>query len=326
MNSSSDIELRPWKPELSSAWDRFVMEESANGTLFQTRRFLSYHPDGRFRDRSLLAYCGDQLICVVPTAELDGAPFSHPGTSAGGPVIHREWWGVKRLFPLLEKLHAHYGPRWGMRIGEPCLSSRSTAPLLWFFGRQLQNHPELSSVIPLDGSDPLKRLSPKRQGALRTVTQRGVEIEQGEKRDDLKQFHALLTQNLQLHNTQPLHSAEELERLAQLLGEQQQLWVARTEEGTISAGAWVIHATPHCHHTQYIARSAKAPNAAVEAVLVEAMRSAQQSGATSFSLGISTEDRGRELNTGLLSFKEELGAQLELRHLLLPSPLNEEKL
>lgn len=34
-------------------WDNFVLN-SNNGTMFHSRKFLSYHPEGRFKDTSLV--------------------------------------------------------------------------------------------------------------------------------------------------------------------------------------------------------------------------------------------------------------------------------
>lgn len=33
-------------------WDQFISEKSINGTFLQSRRFLNYHPKGRFKDVS----------------------------------------------------------------------------------------------------------------------------------------------------------------------------------------------------------------------------------------------------------------------------------
>ena len=40
---------------MAAVWDQFL-QESVNGTFLQSRNFLSYHPQGRFDDWSLLIY------------------------------------------------------------------------------------------------------------------------------------------------------------------------------------------------------------------------------------------------------------------------------
>ena len=59
-------EILPYSPEKESRWDRFVMDESMNGTFLQTRKFLNYHPEGRFSDASFLIEKSGIVVAVVP--------------------------------------------------------------------------------------------------------------------------------------------------------------------------------------------------------------------------------------------------------------------
>ena len=56
----------PYSEAYATKWDRFVREQSANGTFLQTRNFLNYHPDGRFVDSSIIFLKGDEIIAVIP--------------------------------------------------------------------------------------------------------------------------------------------------------------------------------------------------------------------------------------------------------------------
>ncbi|MDP7071962.1 MAG: GNAT family N-acetyltransferase, partial [Candidatus Marinimicrobia bacterium] len=51
-------------------WDTFV-QESNNGTLFHTRKFLSYHPSDRFKDRSLIFLKKGNPIALLPAADVE---------------------------------------------------------------------------------------------------------------------------------------------------------------------------------------------------------------------------------------------------------------
>ena len=42
-----EFTVQPYTAEQEAAWDRFVMQESGNGTFLQTRNFLNYHPAGQ---------------------------------------------------------------------------------------------------------------------------------------------------------------------------------------------------------------------------------------------------------------------------------------
>ena len=98
----SAFSIFPYTEEQQERWDRFVMEQSANGTFLQTRRFLNYHPAGRFRDDSRMIFHKQELVAVCPAADgrIDGrrAFRSHPGSTFGGlivaPSLQRapSWW------------------------------------------------------------------------------------------------------------------------------------------------------------------------------------------------------------------------------------------
>ena len=84
--------VQPYTADQDAAWDRFVMQESGNGTFLQTRNFLNYHPAGRFEDASLVVTNEhDAIVAVVPAAvqQRDGKRtfVSHPGSTYGGPGL-----------------------------------------------------------------------------------------------------------------------------------------------------------------------------------------------------------------------------------------------
>ena len=73
-------------------WDSFITEKSCNGTFLQSRRFLNYHPEGRFADTSYLVFNDKQhLVAVCPACEIieDGKKifYSHSGSTYGGIVF-----------------------------------------------------------------------------------------------------------------------------------------------------------------------------------------------------------------------------------------------
>ena len=70
-----------------NTWEQFLIQENM-GTIFHTRKFLSYHPNRRFLDHSLLFYKKNHLNAVFPAAEIKKQDkkilISHPGVSFGG--------------------------------------------------------------------------------------------------------------------------------------------------------------------------------------------------------------------------------------------------
>ena len=105
----SAFSVLPYTEEQQERWDRFVMEQSANGTFLQTRRFLSYHPAGRFRDDSRMIFHKQELVAVCPAADglIDGrrAFRSHPGSTFGGLVVAPALQRAPKLVELVSALN-----------------------------------------------------------------------------------------------------------------------------------------------------------------------------------------------------------------------------
>ena len=84
------IEIKKYIKEQSDLWEKIV-KNANNGTLFHTRKFLSYHPPGRFVDHSLIFHKKDKPYILFPAAEreIDGIQYlvSHPGTSYGSFIV-----------------------------------------------------------------------------------------------------------------------------------------------------------------------------------------------------------------------------------------------
>ena len=67
MNELS-YEVIRFQEEDAAVWDDFLLQ-TVNGTFLQSRRFLSYHPAGRFVDCSLMIYDKKHhLVAVWPGA------------------------------------------------------------------------------------------------------------------------------------------------------------------------------------------------------------------------------------------------------------------
>ena len=106
-------------------------------------------------------------------------------------------------------------------------------------------------------------------------------------------------------------------KLKELLKEKQFLYIARDKTNKIVTATWVIKATSTVWHTQYIVKDYNAnKNGLVEGLLTNCAEYAKNNGADILSFGISTENRGKYLNLGLISFKEHLGVNYQNRYLL----------
>ena len=63
------MEVKHFKKTDTKTWELFVSQDN-KGTLFHTRRFLNYHPAGRFKDHSLMFFEKGKMVALFPAAEM----------------------------------------------------------------------------------------------------------------------------------------------------------------------------------------------------------------------------------------------------------------
>jgi len=121
-------------------------------------------------------------------------------------------------------------------------------------------------------------------------------------------FWAVLEENLTTkHGVSPVHTLEEIKRLQSMFPEQIECVVGKLKDEVV-AGA-ILFRTPRVIHAQYIGSTALSREvAALTAVLEQAIVKSKEWGARFFDFGVSTEDEGRRLNSGLQQFKTSFGA------------------
>jgi len=198
LSDTNVVETVPYEPGLSDEWDEFV-RQSNNGTIFHTRRFLSYHPEDRFEDCSLLFRKKDKLFSVLPAVLKRGSRgkwmISHAGSSMGGPVFDTGT-SIKDTFFLVERL-LEFARRRDISTVQitlpPVIYSRRPGN---YFDFALLDagftylKREVSSVIPLDFAeeDTLLAFSPESRRAARKALKRGVKVVESE---DFSGFYAI---------------------------------------------------------------------------------------------------------------------------------------
>ena len=117
MCSMDPMKIIPFNESLTENWDRFILQESWNGTFLHTRRFLSYHQE-RFKDLSLIVQNDHgKIIAIFPSAEQPDDPnsvMSHPGITYGGLVVDRHLRGEDCIasFASIRKYYQNLGYQW----------------------------------------------------------------------------------------------------------------------------------------------------------------------------------------------------------------------
>ncbi len=304
-----------FRPERAHEWDAFVWAAN-NGTLFHTRKFLSYHPPERFRDHSLFFLEEGRIAAVFPAAEREQEQgrflVSHPGASYGGFVVPQAI-NLERAFDLVETLLTYAG-RQGFRGVEmtlpPIFYSRKINHYLDFAlfrsGFDYRKR-EVSSFVTLDFSEDevLATFKNEARTAVRRAQKLGVEVRESE---DYASFYPILQRNLKLrHNVRPTHTLEELQRLHRLFPERVQLFGAFLGEKMI-AGVVMFHANPLVTLAFYISHDQEYQRyRAVNLLFYEIFRRSIRRGFRYLDFGIFTVNM--EPNWGLARFKENFGSK-----------------
>jgi len=311
------VQVVPFRPADAARWDAFVAG-SRNGTIFHERRFLAYHPEARFDDRSLLVMRGDRLLAVVPAAvqSIEGRPWwvSHPGSTYGGPVVARDA-GLADVADavggLVEAVRGMGLAGMRIRLSEQAFRQAPADEIeyvLWALGFRAESV-ELSTTIPLDGgqSAVTARYRSDTARSVRSAARNGVNVEWSA---DYPGFWRMLEANLTRHGSRPTHTLAEIGRLRELCGDDRIRLAAAAVEGQMAAGIVVFVANAATFHSFYIAQDyAFQQTRALPAVVDFLVRWGCDERFRYFNLGISTEDRGSTVNWGLFTFKEGFGGR-----------------
>ncbi|MBN2009248.1 GNAT family N-acetyltransferase [candidate division KSB1 bacterium] len=310
-----ELTIERYTPEQRDTWDTFVWQAN-NGTIFHTRQFLSYHPEGRFEDNSLIFKKDDRIVAVMPATirheEHRKILTSHRGASYGGFVTHF-YLGIRDAFRLVEILEEY-------AVDSGFKGIDLTPPPQIYFGRPSNyidfalmksgfgyKKREISSVIPLTfgEDDVLNTFIPESRRAVRRAVKLGVTIQES---DDYATFYGILKRNLKMrHNVQPTHSLNELLLLKQLFPERIRLFAAMADDNMV-AGVVMFDCNERVTLAFYISHNEDFQQyRGVNYLFYEIIRWSIRQGFGYLDYGIFTVNM--DPNWGLGRFKESFGAQ-----------------
>ncbi|HEX5127106.1 MAG TPA: GNAT family N-acetyltransferase [Rhodocyclaceae bacterium] len=290
-------------------WDE-LCQRAPMATLLHTRRFLSYHGD-RFEDQSrLVRDAAGKLIAALPAARhagQTGIVASHPGATFGGLIHNGDLLGKDLLhvlaligkdFKASEFSALHYKAVPHIYHQWP---SSDDLYALWRLGATVQRC-DLSSTIDVSAR---RAPNARRRRALRKAD--AVNLHISNDSENLAAFWSVLIETLgSRHGVAPVHTLSEMQRLMTRFPEQMQL-VTASIDGKVEAGV-VLFLSARVSHAQYIASSTSGrEHNALDAIFEHCIVAAQERACRYFDFGISTEDQGRTLNTGLYQYKSEFG-------------------
>jgi len=303
--------IEPYTPAEASLWDATV-ETSRNGTFLLRRGYMDYHSH-RFADRSLLvrdARGGIAALFAAADQSMSGGTpdeiVAHPGLTYGGLVLPHDIYGSE-VVDIMECVADYWRQQGRKRMlyrSIPWIFHRQPAEddvyALFRLGAQL--HSCTLASVWLTESAPQRNQNTRRNIARGRAE--GILVDRSTRWHD---FHALLSATLaERHGATPVHSADELYRLAKAFPDNISLHTASAPDGEMLAGT-VIFSTATTDHVQYIASTEQGRSRRALPVLFDTLMKA--STARCFDFGTSNENSGRILNHGLNHQKGGFGAR-----------------
>lgn len=299
------ISIKKYNSQIKETWDSFIVN-SKNGIFMFQRNFMEYHFN-RFTDFSLLFYDDDNLIAVLPGNVLDDTIYSHQGLTFGGLIVTNEIKLVtviecfKELSAFLRKKgikHLIYKKIPYIYTKYP--SDEDTYTLFL-------NNAEIQKVEPsttIDLNNPIK-ISRGRKGHISKAKRNGIIVEESV---DFVKYIELVNNVLQSnHNAVATHTGQELELLYSRFPNNIKLLVAKYNNEIIAGVLLFIY--EDLVHTQYLAANDFAKDTGALDLIIKTIIDTYTNQKHFLDFGISSENGGRILNSGLMFQKEGFGAR-----------------
>jgi hypothetical protein len=302
--AKAQIRVECYRPQQKEIWDRMIAE-SRNGVFLFFREYMEYH-SSRFDDCSLLIFDKNTLLAVLPANRYGDQVVSHGGLTFGG-LISRDNLGASTMLAVLDALREWlltHDVRTLLYKPVPHIYHRAPAEedlyALFRSGARLVRR-DLSSTLDMGYRLPL-------QHGRRTQRKRGKKLFEVKKSVDYAAFMDLVKTNLkERHNAEPTHTGEEIELLAGRFPRNISLYGAY--RGSQMCAGVLVYENATVAHAQYIGGDDDAKREGALDCVFEELLERQYAHIRYFDWGISTEQAGRRLNSGLVQNKESYGAR-----------------
>jgi len=302
---TSEFEIQVYSSEKSEIWDSLIVK-SLNGTFQQSRAFLNYH-NNKFHDQSILITRKNSSIPValMPAATQNSVTVSsHPGSAFGG-LVALERLNLIETLEIFQLIFEFY------RVRKFKEFRYRAVPRI--FHQELWEE-DLSALMILGASLNANRpyqYMIKGQSSLGKRRDRSSAVRAGCVTSDsgsIAEVHSIITQVLsKQHQTEPLHSIEDLEYLIDTFPGL--VFLRTTALGEeIYATACLLRLN-HVYHFQYLANTDKGRKVnAINNTIEYVWNSLEDNEILSFGHSM-TPGANEFLNVGLAKFKVDLGAK-----------------
>ncbi len=212
------MEIQRFTENDHTQWEEFVSTAN-NGTIFHHLKFLSYHPQGRFKNYHLIIREKENIISLFPAVEEGDTIISHKGASYGGFIL-KDGIGIHKIYLIVEHLLIYlknHGYKKIILTQPPLIYYKNPNQYIDFALLKNGFHyrkREITAVIPLNSADPILTFHADARRSTKKARREGVRIAIS---DDFNTFYEILKHNLSMrHNVSPTHTLDELLKLKSL--------------------------------------------------------------------------------------------------------------
>ncbi|MFL0352236.1 GNAT family N-acetyltransferase [Xanthomarina sp. GH4-25] len=299
--------VKKYGPEYKSQWNDFL-KHSKNGTFLCHRDFMEYHQD-RFEDASFLIFQDEKLVAIFPANRKNELIYSHQGLTYGGLIVGKEasFKMVLNTFKSLLETCESFGMH--EMIIKPTPRIYHTHPsdemdyLLFKLQAELIRR---DLTLAINTAQPIDISASNRKRGLKKAQKNNLLVK--EESDFNLFWNQILIPNLKAqHGVEPVHTLEDITKLqSNFPNNIRQFNVYK--DNTIVAGTTVFE-TETVAHAQYIsANNNKQELGSLDILFHELIHEVYKDKAF-FDFGISNENQGKQINSGLQSWKESFGAR-----------------
>lgn len=304
------MDVKRYSPEAHiEAWNEFV-GKAVNSTFLFNRLFMDYHSD-RFVDYSLLVYDNKHrlIACFPANKSGENEITSHQGLTYGSIILsHRLKLPVQlEIFSAILKFYNEQGIEYINYKSFPRFYNLAQTDeieyALFLVDAELYRR---DTAIVVDRESRISYSGNIRREAKKSEKS-GYFIEEV---FDLAPFwNVVLTPNLQERfGVKPVHSTDEISLLKERFPEQIRLFVAKDSKGEICAGT-LLFITDTVVHAQYISATDEGRRSGALNLLFTRLLDVEFVSKRYFDFGTANENGGKEVNAGLLAWKERMGGR-----------------
>lgn len=299
-----EFDIVRYSPEFKDLWDNFV-KTSKNGTFLFQRNYMDYHSDV-FDDSSYIFFRKGKPYCLLPGCDIGVEYSSHAGLTYGGLIMGESCTteGILKVFDLLAQTLRNKG------------FTNLTYKVIPYIYHKMPSEEDLYAIFRNNAKLIIRNISTTidlsrhqefkkdRREALRKGERQGLIVTRS---CNFNKFWDLVENNLMIkYHTFPVHSREEITRLAQSFPENIKLYCSYIGDEMV-AGV-VCYITETTLHTQYISSSPNGRKCGAVDYIINYLIE-EYSNKNYLDFGISCEDGGRFLNESLIYWKEGFGGR-----------------